>query len=106
MKLSPSRCGAKTDKDAADRYLSFEGIDLEANMADVLGHLRRHFAAGRGNAFWDRFEERLAAADSGEGASDRLLLMHAHVYYMRELFEEYEDEEALAALARLEEQCL
>lgn len=90
-----------------DRYVSFEGIDFEANMAAVLAHLRRYIDdPAFANPFWNRFLERLAAADHSERpVADRLLLMHAHVYYMAELFEDQEDEEAVAALRRLEIEC-
>ena len=37
--------------------------------------------------------------------TDRLLLLHAHVYYLSELFEDAEDEAAIADLARLEREC-
>jgi len=92
---------------SSDRYVSFEGIDFEGNMAAVLTHLRRYIDdPAFVNPFWARFNERLAAAESSERpAADRLLLMHAHVYYMAELFEDNDDEEAIAALRRLEIEC-
>lgn len=90
-----------------DRYVTFEGIDFEANMQAVLVHLRRYIDDPTfANPFWERFKERLASAEMAEhSAADRLLLMHAHVYYMAELFEDNDDKEALAALHRLEDEC-
>jgi hypothetical protein len=92
---------------ATDRYVSFQGIDFEANMQDVLDHLTRYIDSPQfANPFWDRFRQRLAAVDAGAGAiADKLLLMHAHVYYMVELFEENDDQPALEALRKLEEEC-
>jgi N(2)-fixation sustaining protein CowN len=92
---------------APDRYVSFVNIDFEGNMARVLAHLRRHIDNPEtGNAFWDRFMTRLAAIEAGENAiTDKLLLLHSHVYYMVELFEAQDDETALQDLKRLEEQC-
>ena len=89
------------------RYTSFASIDFEANMATVLGHLRRYIDdPARTNAFWERFKQRLAKAEGDRlPVADKLLLMHSHVYYMVDLFEEHEDEEALAALRKLEEEC-
>ncbi|WP_431862296.1 N(2)-fixation sustaining protein CowN [Azospirillum sp.] len=89
------------------RYTSFAGIDFEGNMAAVLGHLRRYIDdPARTNPFWERFKQRLAEAGSDRvPVADALLLMHAHVYYMVELFEEHDDGEALAALKKLEEEC-
>jgi N(2)-fixation sustaining protein CowN len=95
------------DASAPDRYVSFRDIDFEGNIAAVLGHLRRHIDdPAKGNAFWDRFKQRLAKCEGGEaGVADTLLLLHSHVYYMVELFEEHDDAEALAALKKLEEEC-
>jgi hypothetical protein len=92
---------------ARDRYVSFLDIDFEGNIAAVLGHLRRYVDdLGQGNAFWDRFKQRLQQCDAGEAATaDKLLLLHSHVYYMVELFEDNDDAEALNALKKLEEEC-
>ena len=91
----------------ADRYVSFQNIDFEGNMQAVLGHLHRYIDNPKtGNAFWDRFKQRLIEAEKGQNQrTDKLLLMHAHVYYMVELFEEQDDHEALDALRKLEEEC-
>ena len=92
---------------APDRYVSFLDIDFEGNIAAVLGHLRRYIDNPEtGNAFWDRFKERLQRCEDGEAVTaDKLLLLHSHVYYMVELFEEHDDAEALSALKKLEEEC-
>ncbi|WP_245593358.1 N(2)-fixation sustaining protein CowN [Azospirillum halopraeferens] len=88
------------------RYTSFASIDFDGNMDAVLRHLRRYIDdPATTNAFWERFKQRLAQARAGGAPADALLLMHSHVYYMVELFEEHEDEEALAALRKLEEEC-
>lgn len=89
------------------RYISFSGIDFEGNMRAVLGHLRRYIDdPAVSNKLWDRFKLRLESAEAQSlPVADKLLLMHAHVYYMVELFEDHEDEAALAALAKLEEEC-
>lgn len=90
-----------------DRYVTFEGIDFEGNMQAVLVHLRHYIDdPAFANPFWERFRRRLALAEQSERpVADRLLLMHAHVYYMAELFEDNDDADALAALRRLEEEC-
>ena len=103
-----SASSSKPDGSSArGRYVSFLDIDFEGNIAAVLGHFRRYIddPAG-GNAFWDRFKQRLQQCDAGEsGMADKLLLLHSHVYYMVELFEEHDDAEALNALKKLEEEC-
>ncbi len=93
--------------ETSDRYLTFQGIDFEGNMKTVLRHLSRYIDdPAQGNAFWDRFKARLAAAEAGSATiCDKLLLLHSHVYYMVELFEEHDDEAALTDLKRLEEEC-
>ena len=90
-----------------DRYVSFLDLDFEGNMAVVLGHLRRYIDnPATTNAFWERFKQRMAAIDSGSGSiTDKLLLLHSHVYYMVELFEDHDDEQALKDLKKLEEEC-
>ncbi len=90
-----------------DRYVSFLDIDFEGNIAAVLDHLRRYIDdPEKGNAFWDRFKQRLRQCDAGDTAlPDKLLLLHSHVYYMVELFEEHDDVQALTDLKKLEEEC-
>ncbi|MEP9352937.1 N(2)-fixation sustaining protein CowN [Xanthobacter sp. KR7-65] len=93
--------------DRPDRYLTFQGIDFDGNMRRVLAHLSRYIDdPACGNAFWDRFKARLATAEAGKAAMcDKLLLLHSHVYYMVDLFEEHDDAAALADLKTLEEEC-
>lgn len=90
-----------------DRYVSFSGIDFDANMRAVLGHLRRYIDDPKlTNPFWERFKLRFAKAEADDvPAADRLLLLHSHVYYIAELFEDHDDEAALTALAKLEQEC-
>lgn len=90
-----------------ERYISFAGIDFEGNMLKVLGHLSRYIDNPETtNAFWERFKQRLEAASAQDvPMADKLLLLHSHVYYMVELFEDHDDEEALADLRKLEEEC-
>ena len=89
------------------RYVSFSVIDFESNMQAVLDHLQRYLDDPETcNALWQRFKKRLADAETRDlPVNDKLLLMHSHVYYMEELFDEHEDEAALAALRKLEEEC-
>lgn len=98
---------APTGDRSADRYVSFSGIDFEGNMNAVLTHLRRYIDdPEKTNPFWERFKARLTASSGAAGSFyDRLLLLHSHVYYMVELFEDHEDEAALSALKKLEVEC-
>lgn len=91
----------------SDRYVTFSDIDFEGNMRTVLDHLFRYIDRPEfSNPFWDRFRQRLAKAQADAlPVSDRLLLLHAHGYYIAELFEDQDDAEALAALEKLEREC-
>lgn len=103
----PSRRSSPDSPTRPDRYISFRGIDFDGNMEAVLTHLGRYIDdPAIGNRFWDRFKTRLAEAEASENPiTDKLLLLHAHVYYMAELFEDHDDDAALAALRKLEEEC-
>lgn len=96
-----------TDEPASDRYVTFKGIDFEGNMRAVLGHLFRYIDdPAHSNPLWERFRQRLAKAERDKlPVADKLLLLHAHTYYMAELFEDQDDEPAQAALAKLEAEC-
>lgn len=96
-----------TTPEKTDRYVSFGAIDFDGNMRAVLGHLFRYIDdPAFANPFWDRFKQRLAKAEADSlPVADRLLLLHAHTYYMLELFEEQEDAAAIAALTKLEKEC-
>ncbi|CCG42216.1 N(2)-fixation sustaining protein CowN [Magnetospirillum molischianum] len=104
---APVSLSADESTSSPDRYISFRGIDFDGNMEVVLRHLYRHIDdPAKNNALWDRFRQRLALAESGSNATtDKLLLLHSHVYYMVELFEDHDDEEAMDALKKLEEEC-
>jgi len=97
--MSHSSCRKKPT-----RYISFLGIDCAGNARRVLDHVERHRAIpGHGNAFWDYFAGKRAAASGPQ--PDDLLLIHSHLGQIRELFETWDDTEALALLEQLEEEC-
>ena len=90
-----------------DRYTTFTGIDCTGNSLRLVQAIRRHIDdPAKTNPFWERFKQRLAKATADEvPVADKLLLLHSHVYYMVELFEDHDDAEALTALKKLEEEC-
>lgn len=96
---------APTEND--HRHVGFKNIDFEGNMRAVLGHPFRHIDDPAGsNALRERFKERPAEAERGGNVrADKPPLLHSRVYYMVDLFEEGEDEAALAALRKLEVEC-
>ncbi|MBP2230277.1 hypothetical protein J2847_003580 [Azospirillum agricola] len=93
--------------DAPDRYVSFKGIDCDGNSRQIIARLRSHIDdPAKTNAFWERFKEKLAVADDVlKRQADGLCLLCSNVYYIADLFEEYDDEEGLAMLRQLEDEC-
>ena len=94
-------CGCKK----TDRYVSFAGIDCVGNARRILEFIDRNLAiAGRSNAFWDYFAKKRQGS-AGVPQADALLLIHSHLNTLREAFEAWGDEEALALLDQLENEC-
>ncbi|MDC0611404.1 N(2)-fixation sustaining protein CowN [Vibrio sp.] len=58
------------------------------------------------NKFWQHFKQKAIAMKNGEGPkTDAQFLLHSNVYYLRELFEDCEDDEGLDILEVLERDC-
>lgn len=93
--------------DQPDRYVSFKGIDCEGNSRRIIERLYSHIDdPAKTNAFWERFKQKLAVADDPtKRQADGLCLLCSNVYYIADLFEEYEDEDGLAMLRQLEDEC-
>lgn len=90
-----------------DRYISFKGIDGDGNARRLVSMLRRHIDdPAKTNPFWEKFKLKLALAGSAEANGgrhlDELFLVHSYINNISELFEEYEDQEALALLRQVE----
>jgi hypothetical protein len=69
--------------------------------------LRRHIDdPQKNNRFWELFKEKLQRVGMPEQNSgsllDELYLIHANINNIRELFEEYDDQPALALLEKIE----
>lgn len=89
----------------SDRYVSYKGIECEKNAAKLVALLRRHIDdPDKNNAFWDKFKGLLADSENGTG-KDYLFLIHSYINNIQELFELYEDEEALKLLHQIEVEC-
>ncbi len=90
-----------------DRYVTFKGIDGDGNARKLIALLRRHIdAPDKSNPFWEKFKEKLRgisdpALNSGRQL-DELFLVHSYINNIRELFEQYDDHEALALLDQVE----
>ena len=88
----------------SDRYISFDNIDCAGNARRLMAMIDRHInQPERNNAFWDYFRQK-AAGGSGP-APDDLFLIHCHLNQIRELFEAWDDQEALRLLDQIEVEC-
>lgn len=90
-----------------DRYVSFVGIEGDKNSRELMEMLRRHIDQPiKTNRFWELFKEKLARVGqpdlNGGRCLDELFLIHSYINNIRELFEEYDDQPALALLERIE----
>ncbi|MGC4079816.1 MAG: N(2)-fixation sustaining protein CowN [Rubrivivax sp.] len=87
-----------------DRYVSFAGIDCAGNARRIIEIIDTHLAVpGRRDRFWDYFDRK---RQGGSGPRpDDLFLVHSHLNQIREYFEAWADEPAIALLDRVEEEC-
>ena len=96
-------CGCRPST-PSDRYISFDNIDCAGNAHRLMAMIYRHInQPERNNAFWDYFRQK---ASGGSGpAPDDLFLIHCHLNQIRELFEAWDDQEALRLLDQIEVEC-
>lgn len=90
-----------------DRYVSFVGIEGDKNSRELIVMLRRHIDdRQKTNRFWELFKDKLELAGhpdkNGGKYIDELLLVHSYINNIRELFELYDDREALTLLEQIE----
>ena len=87
-----------------DRYVSFNGIDCKGNARRVMELIEKHLAeSGQSEPFWEYFMGKRTPLSAPP--PDDLFLVHSHINQIRELFEELANQEALALLFLLEEEC-
>lgn len=90
-----------------DRYISFVGIEGDKNSQELVLMLRRHIDDPlKTNRFWEMFKgklEQIGKPDENSGRClDELYLIHAYINNISELFEQYDDQPALALLEKIE----
>jgi len=97
-------CPCSSSANAPDRYVSFIGLDCDAKAARLMAEVRRYIDnPEHTNKFWEYFKKK-AAGLTGPKLDD-LFMVHCHLNQIRELFESHEDQEALALLDMVEQQC-
>ena len=90
-----------------DRYVSFVGIEGDKNSHELMAMLRRHIDdPHKTNRFWELFNDKLERVgqpdQNGGRCLDELFLIHSYINNIRELFELYDDQPALALLEQIE----
>lgn len=94
-----------------DRYITFENIDCYKNAVDVLDSMFELFknVPQAKNDFWTKFETELPQEYHEnyikEGCKDILYLVCSNVFYISDLFEEYNFSKGIELLDRAELEC-
>lgn len=94
-----------------DRYISFDNIDCYNNAIKVLDAMYELFESNPAskNSFWKNFEKQLPKdykIEYSKGDSkDILYLVCANVFYISDLFDEYDCEKGILLLDRAELEC-
>ena len=94
-----------------DRYVTFENIDCYYNAKIVLDAMYELFALQpeSKNALWERFETKLPEDYANNPidslGKDILYEVCSNVFYIEELFDDYEFEKGLALLKTVEFDC-
>lgn len=98
-------------KNIKDRYVTFENIDCYKNSVEVLDALFEllNQKPETNNDFWIRFCEHIPENYSKiynkDGYKDILYYVCSNVFYISDLFEEYEFKKGIEALDRAELEC-
>lgn len=89
------------------RYVTFKDIDCEGNAERLIARIFHHIdEPSKTNAFWEKFRAEVQASkDIHERKFDGLCLLCARVGIIAELFEEHDDEQGLALLGQIEDEC-
>jgi len=105
------RCKKEKEIRVDESYVTFKDIDCFKNACDVVDHLLRLSKDPRyGNAYWDKFITQIPQAyydrDPKKDPSEALLyLVCSNAFYIIELFEDANDDEAIYALDKCEQEC-
>ena len=98
-------------EEVRDRYVTFSNIDCYQNAVDVLDALGKllKIKPEAHNSFWDRFYEHIpenyAECYEKEGYKDILYYVCSNVFYISDLFEEYDFDEGIEVMDRAELEC-
>jgi len=94
-----------------DRYISFKNIDCYGNATLVLDAMNELFQLKKESKdqFWQQFMDKIpenyAEVFSKGKEKDTLYLICANVFYIGDLFDEYEFEKGIQLLDQIELEC-
>lgn len=94
-----------------DRYVTFENIDCYRNAVAVLDAMHELFALHpkAKNGLWNKFLENIdpnyQEVYEKEGCKDILYQVCSNVFYISDLFEEYDFEKGIKLLEQAELEC-
>lgn len=104
-------CKKKKEIRVDESYISFKDIDCFENACSVIDNLIRICENSKfKNAYWEKFIDKIPEAyyarDPKKDSSEALLyLVCSNSFYIIELFEEANDEEAILSLDKCEQEC-
>lgn len=94
-----------------ESYTSFKNIDCFENACSIIDHMLRLLEEPKNNnAYWEKFVPKIPKAYYSRNAKDDpseslLYLVCSNSFYIIELFENTEDEDAINALEKCEQEC-
>ena len=104
-------CKKKREIRVDESYVSFKDIDCFENACEVVDHLLRICKIPEyNNAYWDKFITKIPPAYYSRNEKDDptealLYLVCSNAFYIIELFEEADDDDAIHALEKCEQEC-
>lgn len=91
-------------KDVGAEYAQMNDLEKTESMLNRVLNLIDTYK--QDNKYWLHFKQQAADMRQGKGPiSDAQYLLHCNVYYLRELFEDCEDQVGLNILEQLEVDC-
>lgn len=87
-----------------DRYLTFKGLNCDGKAAQILERIQQCLDQSDSASPWQTYF-RLKLERRQALGQDALFFVGSQITQIREFFEAYNDQEALALIERVEEDC-
>ena len=104
-------CKCKKEIKVDESYISFKNIDCFENACAVIDNMLRLLENPKNNnPYWEKFVPKIPKAyytrDPKDDPSEALLyLVCSNAFYIIELFEDADDDEAIHSLEKCEQEC-